>query len=231
MNSKNSQIRVQARYLLDDNIFGKDWTKAAFVHILVDVIIGLIGGGLFTALNSSVVPYLMNLVIDKSIILYYSIPVFIALLELLVLYSLIGPIEIGFAAVYMNLVKGEGKVTIRKFFTGFKSFFANAILGFMFMLQVALWSLFFVVPGIYMAYTYALVFHVKADHPEYSWKYCFDESERLMEGRRFKLFKLQISHIGWFIVGTAFAIIGSFWAEPYLQTSTAIFYEEAKASR
>ena len=138
MNSKNSQIRVQARYLLDDNIFGKDWTKAAFVHILVDVIIGLIGGGLFTALNSSVVPYLMNLVIDKSIILYYSIPVFIALLELLVLYSLIGPIEIGFAAVYMNLVKGEGKVTIRKFFTGFKSFFANAILGFMFMLQVAL---------------------------------------------------------------------------------------------
>ena len=82
-----------------------------------------------------------------------------------------------------------------------------------------------------MAYTYALVFHVKADHPEYSWKYCFDESERLMEGRRFKLFKLQISHIGWFIVGTAFVIIGSFWAEPYLQTSTAIFYEEAKASR
>ena len=69
MNSKNSQIRVQARYLLDDNIFGKDWTKAAFVHILVDVIFGLIGGGLFTALNSSVIPYLMNLVIDKSIIL------------------------------------------------------------------------------------------------------------------------------------------------------------------
>ena len=231
MNINISQIRAKARYLLDDNIFGKDWLKSVFVHILMTVIILSTGGVLYTLSNEKLLPFLMDLVGDISVVLKYGIPAVLDFVEILLLYIIIGPVSVGLAYVYLDLIRGEGTVKIKKFFYGFKNFIGNFILGFMYMLQVGLWTVFFIVPGIYVAYSYALIFYVKSDHPEYRWKECFDESERLMEGRRWQLFKLQISHIGWVIVGLAFVLIGSFWAAPYLETSTAIFYEEAKAAR
>lgn len=90
----------------------------------------------------------------------------------------------------------------------------------------------FVVPGIYVALSYALVFHVKKDHPEYTWRDCLDESERLMTGNRWRYFKLNLSFIGWTLVGTlAFAGIGELWAVAYQQTSIAVFYEQVKAEK
>lgn len=230
MHTKHSQIRARARQLLDDNIFGNDWIKGALFQFLLDLFTVAIGVGLFP-LTSLIIVNLVNLVGDKSIILVYAIPVIFYFFDLLLLFIIIGPFRVGSAAVYTDLVRNGDGVKIHKFFYGFKNFFANFILGVMYVIQVSLWSVFFVIPGIYVAYSYALVFHVKRDHPEYSWKYCFDESERLMDGKRFKLFKLQISHLGWFIVGGAFLGVGMYWAEPYLETSVALFYEEAKASR
>ena len=231
MNLKTSQIRAKARYLLDDNIFGKDWLKSVFVHILMTVIIWATGGVLYQLSNEKLLPFLMDLVGDKSVILQYGIPAVLDFIELLLLYVIIGPISVGLAYVHLDLVQGTGTVKIKKFFYGFKNFFGNFILGFMYVLQVGLWTCFFIVPGIYVSYSYALIFHIKSEHPEYRWKQCFDESERLMEGRRWELFKLQISHIGWVIVGLAFVLVGAFWATPYIQTSTAIFYETVRSER
>ena len=231
MNIKNSQIRAHARYLLDDNIFGKDWTKSAFIHILMIIITGSTGGVLYQLSNAYLLPFIMGKVGGMSQVLDYGLPLVIDFFEILLLNIFIGPISVGIAAVHLDLVRGDGSVKIKNFFYGFKNFMGNFILGFMYALQVALWCLFFVIPGIYVSYSYALVFFVKKDHPEYRWKECMDESERLMEGNRWKLFKLQLSHMGWIIVGLAFVLIGTFWAIPYFQTSTAIFYEEAKAAR
>lgn len=231
MNYKNKQIRAQARLLLDDNIFGKDWMKSAFIHILMFIILMSTGGVLYQLSNTVLQPFLMDLFGDRSVILFYGIPVILEFFEMLLLNILIGPVSVGLASVHLDLVRGDGTVKISKFLYGFKSFFENFILGFMYTLQVALWSVFLIIPGIYFAYSYALIYHVKKDHPEYRWKQCFDESERLMEGHRWELFKLQMGHIGWLLAGLAFVLIGAFWALPYLQTSTAIFYEDLKHSK
>ena len=231
MNLKNKEIRAHARRLLDDNVFGKDWMKGAFVHILVDLIILGVGHIAHTVLTDLVLSSLLNLVEGKSVILFYGLPFIFVFIELLALCLIIGPVQVGIATVYLDLIRGEGKVKIGKLFLGFKNFVGNFILGVMYVLQVTLWSLFLVIPGIYVAYSYALVFHIKKDHPEYRWKQCLDESERLMDGNRWRLFKLQLSHIGWFIVGLAFVGIGAYWAEPYLDTSTAIFYEDVRLER
>lgn len=229
--NKNSQIRAHARHLLDDNILGKDWLKGVLVifvmaiteFFIVQALIGIAGvvcGALIVAalrLDSVVLAYLITMFV-------YGAAIFIA-------YGVMGPLNVGIASVYTNLVRNGERIRIKNFFYGFKGFFSNAILAIMYNIVVALWSLFFVVPGIYVAYSYALVFHVKRDHPEYRWKQCFDESERLMEGNRWKLFKLQISHLGWFIIGLAFVGIGAFWAVPYLEASTAVFYEQVRLER
>lgn len=230
MINKNSQIRAKARYLLDDNIFGKDWMKAAFLHIFIDLFIVGVGALLFHLAIKLAHP-LMALVQDKSVVLYNGIPILFVFIALLLTCAVIGPFNVGFATVYTDLARNGGVVRAGKFFSGFKCFVSNFVIGIMYTLQITLWTLFFIVPGVYMAYSYALAFHVKSDNPDFRWKQCFDESERLMEGNRWRLFKLQISHIGWFFVGLSFVGIGAYWAEPYLYTSTAVFYEEAKAAR
>lgn len=231
MTTKNSQIRAEARYLLDDNVLGKDWIKAALIHFFSDLLIILVGISLLTFANTTVVPFLLTLFIDTNPVLEIGITLFVELLNLALLNILIGPVSVGLAAIYTDLVRGEGKIKISKFFLGFRNFFGNFIVGMFYLLQVAVWSIFFFIPGIYVAYTYAMVFHVRRDHPEYRWKDCFDESERLMTGHRLDLFKLQISHLGWHILGLAFMGIGTFWASAYSETSTAIFYEELLEER
>lgn len=230
MNIKNSQVRAQARRLLDDNIFGKDWLKGALVQAMITAIVFVVIKFLSSFANQ-LVTFLLGFITFESIIIRVAIPAIIYLAMVLAIYAFIGPISVGAASVYIDLVRKNGNVRIRKFFCGFKDFFGNAILGLMYILQIALWSCFFIIPGIYTAYSYALVFHIKKDHPEYRWKTCLDESERLMEGNRWKLFKLQISHLGWFLLSTAFVLFGSFWTAPYYNTSIAIFYDKVRSSK
>ena len=231
MNMKNSQIRAYARHLLDDNIFGKDWLKGVFVFLLMNVTAYLLGWALEMLLELAILGGALLGIVTNSIPVILFLLIWLVYIAMIIGTGLFAPINVGVASVYTDLVRNGEKIKIRNFFCGFKNFFSNVILGVMYSLIIGLWSMFFIVPGVYVAYSYALVFHVKKDHPEYRWKQCFDESERLMEGNRWKLFKLQISHLGWFILGFAFLFIGVLWAYPYLETSMAIFYEEVRTER
>lgn len=229
--NKNSQIRAHARHLLDDNILGKDWLKGVLVIFVMAITEFFIVQTLISIAGVICGALLVVAIELESVVLAYLITMFVYGAAIFIAYGIMGPLNVGIAAVYTNLVRNGERIRTKNFFYGFKGFFSNAILAIMYNIVVALWSLFFVIPGIYVAYSYALVFHVKRDHPEYRWKQCFDESERLMEGNRWKLFKLQISHLGWFIIGLAFVGIGAFWAVPYLEASTAVFYEQVRLER
>ena len=231
MNISNSQIRARARYLLDDNIFGKDWVKSVFLAIFMTLIVGSTGGVLYYLSNTFLFPIVLGW-FDQGSFLSVIVPLLLELIELFVLCLLTGPLSVGLSAVHLDLVRGEGKIRIGHFFNGFKNFLDNFQLGVMYLLHVFLWSLLFIIPGIYVSYSYALIFHVKHDNPEFTWQQCFDESERLMEGNRWRLFKLQLSFIGWIFLGAiAFFGIGSYWVSPYIQVSTALFYEELRIER
>lgn len=227
MKLKNKEVRALARHLLDDNIFGKDWIKGAVMSFLLSSVVCLLANLLFSMSMSGILlsSYFSSVVV-RILLTLVSL-----LIPTVLVYALVGPISVGVAAVFVDLVRNGERIRVRKFFYGFKNFFENAILGIMYILQIFLWSLAFVIPGIYVAYSYALVFHIKKDHPEYRWKQCFDESERLMEGNRFKLFTLQVSHMGWFILALAFLFVGAYWTVPYLNASTAIFYEEVRIEK
>ena len=235
MNLTNKQIRERARHLLDDNVFGKDWLKSVvtifltmalvFVIIYGAILVTALVVGLLSALLVAILPGANQTLI--TVIAYLVV----VLVEALVGAGISGNAAIGLAYVNLDLVRGDGSISIRKFLDGFRNFADHFMLGFMWSLQIALWSL-LIIPGFYVTYSYALAFHIKADHPEYHWRDCLDESERLMSGNRWRLFKLHLSFFGWIILGTlAFAGIGELWAVGYEQTSTAIFYEQVKAEK
>lgn len=142
---------------------------------------------------------------------------------------LTGPLYVGFHKLFLSLVRRGDEAKIGETFEGCYDFGSNLVLGIMHSLIISLWSLLFIIPGIVKAYSYSLVYFIKADHPEYDWRKCLSESERLMSGNRWNLFCLHLSFIGWHLLGGIVCCgIGAMWSGAYQSTATAHFYEELK---
>ena len=144
---------------------------------------------------------------------------------------LCGPLYVGLYKLYLKIANGDKEVKIETVFSGCYNFSQNFMVGLMYTLFIFLWSLLFVIPGIVKSYSYALVFYIKAENPDMDWRMCLDESESMMQGNKWRLFTLHLSFIGWFLLSMFTFGIGSFWVNAYLQTSTAVFYEELKRER
>ena len=230
----NKDIRARARYLLDDNIFGKDWIKVSIVSGVVLIILSLIAA-IFGTVSGSILGALTALLVwvgVQSNVFFVVAEILTAVISILGSAIVMGPFLVGSASAYLDLERGQGDAHIVRLFDGFKRFIENSLLSFMYMLQVFLWTLLGIIPGIYVGFSYAMIFHVKHDNPDFTWKQCFDESERLMEGNRWRYFKLQISFYGWHLLGAiGFFGIGSFWAMSYAGVSTAVFYDLIKEEK
>ena len=140
-----------------------------------------------------------------------------------------GPLMFGISYVLLNKIRTEENIDIGNLFKGFNNDFGqNILLGFLMSLFVALWSLLFVIPGIVKNYAYSMAFYIKNDHPEYNWKQCLQESIRITDGHKMDLFVLDLSFIGWYILGSLCLGVGTLWVMPYHQTAKALYYEELK---
>ncbi len=142
---------------------------------------------------------------------------------------LAGPLYVGFHKLFLSLVRHGDDAKIEETFDGCHDIGSNLVLGVMHDLLITLWSLLFIIPGILKSYSYALAYFIKADHPEYGWKKCLDESERMMSGNRWNLFCLHFSFLGWHLLGGLVCCgIGTLWSNAYQSAATAHFYEELK---
>lgn len=177
-----------------------------------------LGGNIF-ATN-----WLMALVAGLIVSLIMSAVSFTGIGELI----LIGPLSFGLAAVFLSLARGKDSVDLLDLFKGFTDggFVRLLLLGLLQNLFIILWSILFVIPGIVKAYAYSMSFYLSVDHPDWDWKQCIDESRRIMNGNKWKLFVLDLSFIGWYIVGILACGIGVLWVQPYNEAARAEFYQE-----
>ena len=140
---------------------------------------------------------------------------------------ILGAISYGSDALFLRQARSGEPMELGKLFSGFSSDFGEMfLLGFLSSLFIALWSLLLIVPGIVKSYAWALLYYVKVDHPEYGWKQCMDESAAMMRGYKGRLFRLDLSFIGWYIVGALCLGVGTLWVVPYHMAARAQFYRE-----
>lgn len=138
---------------------------------------------------------------------------------------LVGPISFGIAKLFLKQTSDKKQMNIVGLFDGFNTdFTGNLILGLLRELFVFLWSLLLIVPGIIKYYQYSMAFYIKADHPEQDWRKCLDESKALTNGHKMELFVLDLSFIGWYIVGALCLGVGTLWVNAYHTATVAQFY-------
>lgn len=95
-----------------------------------------------------------------------------------------------------------------------------------------LWTLLFVIPGIVKFYSYSQANFIykdlsaTRDTRSMGATSFITESRELMSGHKGRLFWLDISFIGWYIVGMITLGIGFLWINPYINATKAAFYDD-----
>ena len=94
-------------------------------------------------------------------------------------------------------------------------------------LLIALWSLLLIIPGIIKSYSYQMVPYIIKDRPDLSSGQVLKLSSQMMQGNKMQAFIMDLSFIGWFLLGTVtFGLAAVFWATPYYECSKAALYLE-----
>ena len=141
-----------------------------------------------------------------------------------------GPLSFGLNYLFLKQARDHQPMDLGDMFKGFSSDFGqNLLIGLMTAIFTALWSLLLIVPGIVKVYSYSMVYYIKADHPEYDWRQCIAESQAMMNGHKMDLFILDLSFIGWMIVGSLCLGVGTLWVSAYMEAAHAHFYESIQS--
>ena len=90
--------------------------------------------------------------------------------------------------------------------------------------QNFLWVLLFIIPGIVKAYSYSMVPYILADNPNIGAGKAIRLSNNMTYGHKFDMFVLDISFIGWYLLGTLALFVGVLFVMPYENATKAELY-------
>lgn len=140
---------------------------------------------------------------------------------------LVGPLTLGITIFSLNFSRNKNP-EMSQIFDGFHNFGTSLIAFLLETLFVGLWTLLFVIPGIIASLSYSQVFYIIADEPKIDAMEALRKSQRMMKGKKWKLFCLGLRFIGWFLLSILTLGIGLLWLIPYVQVSYAKFYDDVK---
>lgn len=90
--------------------------------------------------------------------------------------------------------------------------------------QNFLWYLLLIIPGIVKSYAYRMVPYILADNPNIGSKKAIKLSNEMTEGHKFDIFVLDLSFIGWYLLGTLALFVGVLFVMPYENSTNAELY-------
>lgn len=92
-----------------------------------------------------------------------------------------------------------------------------------------LWS-FTIVGGVIKHYSYYLVPYIVAENPDIPSRTAISLSRRMMNGHKWECFLLDLSFLGWYILGLAsLGIVNTFYITPYREATFCEYYAKLRA--
>jgi len=103
---------------------------------------------------------------------------------------------------YLNVVKGMALRTVYTF----------------------LWSLLLIIPGIIKGYAYSMVPYILAENPNLNPRRALEISEAMTQGEKMNIFVLDLSFIGWNLLGALCCGVGVLFVNPYVEATYTELY-------
>ena len=209
----NSELRAQARERLE----GKwgTFVLMTFLMLVIQTILQIPG----------YIGSLLEILSPENVLASLSFSNISNILSLLAL-----PLSWGLTVSLLRNHREES-VDLENLFDGFRGGRYTRVFCALFLVRLftILWTLLLIIPGIMKAFSYALTPYIIMDESELTARQAITRSCEIMQGRRWKLFCLYLSFIGWGILSILTFGIGFLWLAPYMNASIAAFYEDARA--
>lgn len=139
---------------------------------------------------------------------------------------LINPLMVGAQRFMLKSVDGTGNLSELGYL--FDHSYINGVkAGFHRDLQIFLWALLFIIPGIYKKYQYYMVNYILAETPEMPWQEVLKRSKEMMEGQKWNTFVLDLSFILWHMLSLlTCGLLEIFYVSPYQYMTRASLYRK-----
>lgn len=197
---------------------------------LVTLVAGLLSGGISALSNFTV-----NLSVSSS----DPYEAVYALRNTLVVGGILGALFVVFVAnpilVGLKRYMMENRAGFPPFASLFSVFqdktqYLNVIkVMFQMNLEIFLWSLLCFVPGIYKGYQYYYVPYLLAENPYMNYTRAKQLSVAMTNDEKMEIFVLELSFIGWNLLGAMLCGVGTLFVAPYINATFAELYAAARA--
>lgn len=91
--------------------------------------------------------------------------------------------------------------------------------------KIILWALLLIVPGVKKYYEYYMVPYILSEYPGMEQEEVFRRSKEMMEGEKWNTFMLELSFLGWYLLGGLACLIGIYFVLPYHEATMAELYD------
>ena len=137
--------------------------------------------------------------------------------------------SLGIVSFYLKVSRNE-EVTYKELFSKKSLWLLFIGVSIMTSIFTFLWTLLLIIPGIIAAYKYSMVNYIMVDNPELGVMGAIRKSKEIMQGHKMDLFVLQLSFLGWALLGVLTFGILYIWLVPYMSVTTANFYNQIKGN-
>lgn len=199
----NREIRREAREILARGWYGR--IASVFITLYFIVVFAvLFVGGAFAEMNVQTLSDHLKAKLEAAQAgLAYAAPSRMALCSMTGASAFMQLIGYLFGAIFMY---GLATVLLKALKDDTNRWFADSFGGFLRPLEVLwlivlmnikvfLWTLLFVIPGIVAMYRYRQAWYLKSEHPDWGAFKCLAESGKMMKGRKWAAFCLDLSFL------------------------------------
>lgn len=193
---------------------------ASFIPGLIELPINLITNRLNEQFGTIIENLVENAVFSvslQSIITEIAVYILVTFPALVLGIFTTYPLKIGLARYCLNIANEE-HFELSQLFSPYKekTFLKQGLSLFTTELIISLWYFLFIIPGIIKSYQYFFVPIILAENPDMTGKQARELSKKITDGYKMELFVLDLSFIGWYMLGFLACGIGVIFVTPYV---------------
>jgi len=170
----------------------------------------------------------LNQITPEWLLAIFGISLIILLLSYVYTFFVGLPVSVGLNRFFM--VSREENPNLRDLFFSFTSgSYLNIVKAtFLVQLYTALWGLLLIIPGIIKSFEYCFVPYIIAENPAMETRRAFEISREMTQGRKWDIFVLNLSFIGWYFLGICACGVGTLFVLPYHEATLAELYTASR---
>lgn len=230
-----SELKSRAKEILNTNYW-----KAVLVSLIFSFVGGGSGGGGSSSASSSSSGSSPSTSSgsfassDELSALFVGMTVIFIIVGIIIIFSLVLSIFV-FTPLYVGCQRyfvlcGKQPTSLDEVVFAFSNSYLNIVkIMFFKNLYTFLWTLLLIIPGIIKGYEYRMIPYLLAENPNIDMKEAFSLTKQMMDGDKANAWVLDLSFIGWNLLGAlTCCILNIFYVNPYQNLTNAQLYEALK---